>query len=508
MTIEYEKQKFPPEPFDSDHAHMEYYRHLYDGEHAEIFSRSGQITAQGNASKYKQKLKAMNGNYRISKQFSKLASQSPANHYVIVNLSSAIAELPADLINRSLGNITADAEETEKEFLDFITMTSRVSNTKSALWSAIVQHQVDGGVAYRVRRTDTKGVWFEWTLADLFFPHDDGMGADIAWIEERDVDKEYLRVERQQLENGNLTVTNLVYIMKNDTVDVEMDIAEFNSLYDLEILAHDELAGVNELMCGFVPNDETLLAPRGRSALRNVDMLQEEINWTITRDSVVFEQHGKPKLAIPRNLWESVANKNGKDYGQRFVRNADLEVVSFDEKTGAIPQYITWDAQTAQSFEHVTRLIDYMMAISKTASTAVGLGGSSGGLSAKAILYEWIQSVIKSEAIREKFDHAIKGAIRKCIILENHIGGTNFEVKDPIIEWKGMLPKADAETDEEQSKRYTDGVQSLETTVRKLNPDWSEDAILAEVEKIKEEQAVDTLNPTYVQPPRTAIGGE
>lgn len=507
MTIVYEKQKFPPKPFDSDHAHMEYYRHLYDGEHAEIFSRSGQVTAQGNSSEYKRKLKAMNGNYRISKRFSKLASQSPTNHYVIVNLSSAIAELPADLINRSLGSITAD-DEKNAEYLEFIMMVSRVSNTKSALWSAIVQHQVDGGVAYRVRRSDTKGVWFEWTLADLFFPHDDGMGADIAWIEERGEDKEYLRVERQQLKDGNLVVENLVYTMKNDTVDVEMDIAEYNKLYELDILGRDELVGVNELMCGFVPNDETLLAPRGRSALRNVDMLQEEINWTITRDSVVFEQHGKPKLAIPRGLWESVAKKNNADYGGRFVRNADLEVVSFDEKTGAVPQYITWDAQTAQSFEHVNRLIDYMMAISKTASTAVGLGGSSGGLSAKAILYEWIQSVIKSEAIREKFDHAIKGAIRKCIILENHVSKTNFEVKDPIVEWKGMLPKADAETDEEESSKYTSGVQSLETTVRKINPDWSEDAILAEVEKIKDDQIVDSMNPTYVQPPRTTIGGE
>ncbi|WP_172369574.1 phage portal protein [Sporosarcina jiandibaonis] len=507
MTIIYEKQKFPPAPFDAEHEYMQYFRHLYDGDHQDIFSRSGQMTTQGNNNEYKRKLHRTNANYRISRRLSKLATQDPVNHYVIVNLSAAIAELPADLINRSLGSISAD-DETDTAYLEFIMLVARVSNTKSALWSAITQHQVDGGVAYRVRRNESKGVWFEWLLADLYFPHDDGMGADVTWIETRDEDKEYLRVERQRLEDGKLTIENQVYIMNNDAVDKRMDLVEYNSLYNEEIIEFDELENVNELMCGYVPNDETLIVPRGRSSLRNVDMIQEEINWTITRDSVVFEQHGKPKLAIPRALYDSVATKNNNDYGSRFVRNADLEVVSYDEKNGAVPMYITWDAQTAQSFEHVTRLIDYMMAISKTASTAVGLGGSSGGLSAKAILYEWIQSVIKAEAIREKFDHAIKGAIRKCTILENHASGTDFDVKDPIVEWTGMLPKADAETDEEESKKYTDGVQSLEVTVRNLHPDWSEDAIQEEVEKILEGKALDSFNPAYVQPPRTTIGGE
>lgn len=129
-------------------------------------------------------------------------------------------------------------------------------------------------------------------------------------------------------------------------------------------------------------------------------------------------------------------------------------------------------------------------------------------MSAKAILYEWIQSVIKAEAIRDKFDHALKDAYRKCSLLSNELYGTTYTVTSPVIEWMDMLPKADSENDEQEASKYEKGVQSLETTVRNLHPDWSEKAIEQEIQKIQDEQMVDGLNPTFTQPPRTSIGSE
>lgn len=502
MTIVYVGENFPPKDFLEDYEHMQYYRDLYEGNHKDIFPRANELASSESVN-----VKLKKTDYRYMRKLRAKKTVDRATHYVMVNLSSSIAELPADLINRSLGNISAD-EEVNTELLTFITAVDKASGTKSKLWAAIVQHQVDGAVAYRVRRSETKGVWFEWILADLYFEHEDGLGADIAWIEEYSEKEVYLRVERQRLEGDQLTLTQMIFLMNEAKVEAELDFAEVMRERGIEEEAIHVIEDAQELMCGFVTNDDTLLRPRGRSALRNIDVIQEEINWTITRDSIVFEKHGKPKLAIPRKLWDTVANQNNTNYGGRFVRNADLEVVSYDENNGAVPMYITWDAQTKQSFAHVSRLIDYMLAVSKTAPTAVGLGSTGGTLSAKAILYEWIQSVIKSESIREQFDVALKDAFRKSIILENSLGKKSFTVSDPLIEWADLLPKAVSESDEEEAKKYTDKVQSLEMTVRNMHPDWSEKAILAEVEKIQDEQLVDTLNPTFTQPPRTTIGGK
>lgn len=502
MTITYINEKFPPTPFDSEVEQMQYYRDLYEGNHENIFPRAKELAKEGQITKY-DLMKSKRRYFRYNAE--KLAQKHAVYHYVVVNFASVIAELPAYLMNRSLGNISADTE-TDNQLLDFVQNVVKHSKIHQKIWSAIVQHQVDGGIAYRILR-DSKGIWFEWKPADLYFEHDDGLGADIPWIEERGKEK-YLRVERQRIQDDQLSVQQLVFLMNGENVKEELDIKEYASIYNIVIPEDQVINGINELMCGFIPNDETLLNPRGRSGLRNIDVIQEEINWTITRDSIVFEKHGKPKLAIPRALWDKVANQNHAYYGQRFVRNADLEVVSYDEKNGAVPMYITWDAQTEQSFKHVQRLIDYMLAISNTSAQAVGINTENGGRSAIAILYEWIQSVIKAEAIKDKFDTAIKEIIRKCIILENALGGTNFKIADPVIEWKDMLPKAESERDEEESNKYEKGVQSLETTVRNIHPTWSEKAIQEEVQKIQEEQAVDSFSPAFTQPPKTNIGDE
>lgn len=474
-----------------------YYRLLYEGEHAEIFPRAQSVT------KERQVVRRRVG-VRSWRQVEKVFSAD--YQYIVANFSSLVAEVPADLLNRSLGNISADVEQGPE--LDFVSSVVTASKPNEKIWAAVTQHQVDGLVAYRVRRDETGTVWFEWVLGDKYLPHEDSRGADIAWIEEWGKENRkdrFLRVERQRINPQGLTVQQLVYKMEGDNVATEIEIDQYAMDHDLDIPEDAELPGVTELLCGVVTNEETLTHLRGRSALRNIDGLQEEINWTITRDSIVFDKHGKPKLAIPRALWDTVANQNHRDYGQRFVRNADLEVVSFDEKTGAVPQYITWDAKTEQSFEHVTRLIKYMLSISKTSPQAAGLEDGKGD-SGVALLYLWIQSVIKAEAIKDKFDAGIKDAVRKCMLLENAIGSGGLKVVNPVIEWGDMLPKATSEKDTEEIEKYSGGVQSLETTVRRMHPDWSEEAILAEIQKITDEQAASNMNPTFTQPPRVNLG--
>lgn len=502
MTIVYIKQKFPPPPFDAEVEQMQYYRDLYEGNHENIFPRAQELAKQSlQISKQPKVIKARRRYFKPHRPVQEAAQY----HYVVVNFASVIAELPADLLNRSLGNVSADTES-DKDLLEFVPDVVKTSKLKQKIWAAIVQHQVDGGIAYRIRR-DAKGTYFEWKTADLFFEHEDGLGADIPWIEQKG-DKKYLRVERQRLEEDGLQIKQLVFLFDGDTVSEELNIQEYASLYELNIPEDQELKGVEELLCGYLPNDETLLNERGRSGLRNIDNIQEEINWTITRDSIVFEKHGKPKLAIPKGLWDSVANQNKKYYGGPFVRNADLEVVSYNENNGAVPLYITWDAKIDQSFKHVERLIEQMMTVSKTSPQAAGIKEGSGNSTGIALLYLWIQSVIKAEAIRDKFDPTIKDAIRKCTILENALGGTSYPVADPVIEWGDMLPKAESERDNEEADKYDKGVQSLEATIRNIHPDWTEKAITAEVEKIQEENATNSFSPAYTQPPKVNIGDD
>lgn len=270
MTIVYVNQKFPPPPFDEEVDQIQYFRDLYEGNHENIFPRAQSFAEQT--------VKSLKNQYKKSKRIyfkrnaEKLAQKHAVSHYVVANFSSVIAELPADLINRSLGNISADTEK-DNSLLEFVENVEKVSKINQNIWAAIVQHQVDGGVAYRIRR-DAKGTWFEWKPADLYFEHEDGLGADIPWVETRNKDK-YLRVERQRLNDNQLLIEQLVFSMDGDTVNEQIDIKEYAARYNLTIPVSQVLDNINELMCGYLPNDETLLVPRGRSCLRNIDMIQE-----------------------------------------------------------------------------------------------------------------------------------------------------------------------------------------------------------------------------------------
>jgi hypothetical protein len=493
MTIKYVKQRFPPSPYDEEVKEMEYFRLLYNGDHEQIFSRARSLYDSDTVKK----------GYRTGKRLARYKLAQEANNnantmyrYIVVNFTSLIAEVPADLVNRALGNISADSEE--KKDTEFVEEVVKRSKIHDKIWAAVVQHQVDGRIVYRIRRDDN-GTWFELKPGDMYLEHDDGLGADLAWIEERQEDdktQKYLRVERQRLENG-LKVDQLAFLVDGNTVKEELDISKFDETISSFTAQYE---GIDELMIGYIPNEDLLTHPRGRSALRNVDDMQDEVNWTITRDSIVFEKHGKPKLAIPRRLYEGVVGDNQRKFGERFVRAADLEVVAYDENNGAIPMYITWDAALERSMEHVTRLIKYMMSISKTSLQAVGLEGAEGARSGVALLYELFQSVIKAESISAKFDNGIKEAIRKCIKLDNHISNGDLTEKDPVVEWKDFLPKAQSEVDDEETKKYEARVQSLETTIRKLHPDWSEEAIQTEIEKIQEEEEQQNIPPVSRTP--------
>lgn len=499
VTIVYSKQRFPPPPYDVDVADMQYFRALYQGDHEAIFPRAMSLVDSETVQRHTR------GPGRIKRLRPIDKQRNAMHHYVVVNLTPVIAELPADLINRALGNISADTENGAE--LAFIQEVAKKAETAAKIWGAVVQQQIDGRVAYRIRRNESGRVWFEWVLGDRYFPHSDDEGADFAWIEEQGEaprKDRFLRVERHRLDGDKATIDQLVFKMEGNTVGDQIEIAAYANAYGQSIPEPVEINGVDELLCGLVVNNDTLLAPRGVSALNGIDTIQEEINWTITRDSIVFEKHGKPKLAIPRKLWETVADKNNQHYGQRFVRSADLEVVSYDENNGAVPQYIVWDAKLEQSFEHVQRLIEYMCAVSKTSPQAAGVKEAKGETGV-ALLYLWIQSVIKAEAIKDKFDQAMKDAIRKCILLENTLGGKNLKPDAPVIEWGDMLPKAESERDSEEIEKYTAGAQSLETTVRKLHPDWTEKAIAEEIKKIEDEKAVEAINPKYQQPPKARV---
>src|SRR5690606_11569322 len=96
-------------------------------------------------------------------------------------------------------------------------------------------------------------------------------------------------------------------------------------------------------------------------------------------------------------------------------------------------------------------------------------------------------SLMKSEAIQKEYVDFIKELIHDALWIAEK-NDPKVVIERPAIQLLGMLPIERKELIEENMTAYKDGGQSLETTIRMMNPGWSDEAIAEEVEAIKAEK--------------------
>ena len=109
----------------------------------------------------------------------------------------------------------------------------------------------------------------------------------------------------------------------------------------------------------------------------------------------------------------------------------------------------------------------------------------------------------KVNRIRMRFDPALKEVLWLASLLEKAQGMAGAVVLENIhIDWKDGLPDDDVELTQNEVQRYTAGLTSLESSLRRLYG-LEGDALQKEIDRIKAEQQnqVNTQLPTITLPP-------
>jgi hypothetical protein len=491
------------------HVRICFYRDLYEGNHAELFSRAKELIDKGEIvdSIYKGRHNAKN-------------VKTP---YIIANVSKLIPEIPAMLIARSIGKVnssiesTTDQNETANEETDEIidgprgdAADNRITNLQQELinqisknsklqlehWTNIVQHQIDGGLV-GVPWNDERGLRIEFKQRDVYFPHEDEMGVDLAYERTFD-DEEYLHVYRERVEEGNLTTTHFLYkIVAGKLEEVEDDEAtELLGLEDLE----EKFPGRSRPFVVYWPNEKTFSNPLGNSALKNQESKQDEINWTLTRNSIVYERNGKPRLAVSKEIMEELKTAALERYGdERKIDHRDLEVTTFDEN-GKAMEVVQIDVTKIGDLQWVKDLMKLMFIETKTSEKAVDFyldGGASAAQSGVAKFYDLFISIVKAEQIQGEYIYFLQQLFENCLWLANQDDSAVI-IEEPEITLKSMIPISRKELIEENTLAFEKGAQSLETTVRRNNPNASDEWIEEELARIEEgKQAEDSTSLTF-----------
>lgn len=506
MTINWEKKQWNTATIEEIHGEVYKFRDLYEGKHAEHFERA----------------KALIDREEINDPNDpNLLTPNVRTPYIVMNLAKLVAETPATLIARSIGKITSSLENDEEvndqadaqgentiegngEVDDLqnelIRQIIKNSDLESEHWPNIVQHQIDGGIV-GVPRKDMKGLRIEFKARDVYFPHEDGLGADLAY--EREIDEEkYLHVYRERLKEraeqvegrtvfvGDLVAENILYRL-NDSQITAVNPQEAATILKMPIEAMRRVyPNRSQLFIKYLANNKTFMKPYGVPSFDGLLGHQDEINIRLTRNAIIFERNSTPRLAVTQDIFnamEDEAYQRFGDAGRKFMDHELLEIVSMDDN-GKSMEVIQVDVKNIGGVEWVDKLIREILVMTNTSQKAIDFfsedANGANTVSGVAKFYDLFVSIIKAERIRKEYVAFIKHLIESCLWLENQ--DNNLVIpEEPDVSLNEMVPTTRTDLITENLPAFEAKALSLETFVRRTNPQASEEWIQAEIERIE-----------------------
>jgi hypothetical protein len=498
MTINW--TKWTDTTIKNRHGNIKTYRKLYDGDHSVLFNRAKRLIENGEITDQ------LSNGTSVAKQV-----QTP---YIIANMCKVIVDIPAMFVSRAVGQVTTSAslddftgiepnddpiDDADDEFTDplekqkeMIKGIAKRSNLSFEHKTNITHHQMDGGLV-GVPYDGENGIRIDFKSRDVYFPHDDGQGCDLVYEIEHewegdDEPTKYLHVYRERVEDGSLNTEHMLFdIMEDGRLDQIDDDATIYEVLGIDEIIR-EFTDRDKPFVVYWPNNKTFTHPLGRSELHNLEGKQDEINWRLTMNSIVYERNGKPRIAVSKEIFQALADKAFERYGDESkIDHRDLEITTFDA-SGKAMEVIQIDVTKIGDVKWVKDIMKIMLMETRTSEKALDfMHDGSGAQSGIAKFYDLLMSIIKSEQIAGEYAHFLQQLFENCLWIANQ-DDAQIIIEEPRIALKEIMPIARKELIEQEGTAFKNGTQSLKTTVENQNPTASDEWIEDEITQIEEGQ--------------------
>lgn len=405
-----------------------------------------------------------------------LRNDQQATLELILNWHKRLSVLWADLLLGEPPDITAGEDKIQQESLQRIMDSNDFLNT---CYEVVLDISRYGTGIFKIR-FDGRGiiegqppsVWFPVVKPDNikeFTAH------VLAWSY-REGEREYLRCEIH--EKG--LITTRTYVLGN---------GEIRGLMEEEV----QETGVDDFLVIPVNNIVTTDRITGLDDYTDLDTIIQELETRIAQISRILDKHADPNMYGPDS-----ALIVDPDSGQAsFSAGGSYFPVS----PGDVPPgYVTWDGQLDASFRQIDLLLQQLYIMSETSAAAFGQLKSGLAESGSALKRLMMAPLAKTNRVRLRFDPAIKRALKLASLLEKAQGMQGaIEVEQVHIDWQDGLPDDPAEETGIETARYTTGLSSLESSLRRLDG-LTGDALEEEVQRIKAGGVQDPETPRITLP--------
>ena len=244
-------------------------------------------------------------------------------------------------------------------------------------------------------------------------------------------------------------------------------------------LPFDTLASV------YVPNQRPLRRLRGldygRSDFDGIEGIMDAIDEAYTswlRDIRL----GKSRIIVPTEYLE----RRGRGRGSAFDVDAEvftaLEIDPNTENKGIQP--VQFEIRDQQHKTTILELIDRAVTGAGYSPQSFGLNIEGRAESGTALKLRERKSFITQAKKQRYWTQPLEDILEKLMILHNEIFNAGYEVFTPTVVWQDSVAPDPRESAQVIETLHRAQSASLETKVRLLHPDFTEDEIEAEVEKI------------------------
>jgi len=281
----------------------------------------------------------------------------------------------------------------------------------------------------------------------------------------RRVKRQYLKTELH--EKGKITTT--LYLLKGGTIGEIVEQEEANT-------------GVDGFLVVPVNNVLTTDRVTGLDDYFDLDSIIQELEIRIAQISRILDKHADPNMYGPETALERdpATGQWGYRGGGKYFP------VSQGEQP---PGYVTWDGQLEAAFKQIDLLMEQLYILSETSAAAFGQLKAGLAESGTALRRLMMAPLAKVNRIRLRFDPALKEVLWLASLLEKAQGMSGAVVLENIhIDWKDGLPDDDVELTQNEVQRYTAGLTSLESSLRRLYG-LEGQALQEEIDRIRGEQA-------------------
>lgn len=323
--------------------------------------------------------------------------------------------------------------------------------------------------------------------------------------------KVYRHLERHEVYEGEARIIHGLYLGTQTKLGEPvplMEREETAGLATMEGTLEDgpfvvvRIPGLERLDVEYVPNMRPSRRNRGSAEGRSdyeglegmFDALDE--TWTSWMRDIRL---GQSRIIVPGEFLEKRGRGSGAEFDVDSEVFTPLEVdPNVQEKAGIT--VVQFALRTKEHSDTVLSLFERIVDSAGYAPQSFGLHVEGRAESGTALRVRERKSFSTQSKKRRYWGSPLEKVLEVLLILDREIFGSKVEVERPTIVWPDSSPPDMAEMSTTLDALRRAQAVSTEVRVRMLHPDWSEDDVKSEVERIMKEEGLE------VEPPEMAGG--